>query len=458
MSEKVKIKFLGAAGTVTGSKYLVTALGKNILIDCGMFQGLKSLRLLNWQELPVNIKEIDKVLLTHGHYDHCGYLPRLVKGGFHGEILSTNPTLQIVETILRDSAKIQEEDADKANREGYSKHKPAEPFYTLDEVDKTIKLFSQQSEGEWIDLYQGIRAKFNYVGHILGATFIELEIAGKIFVFSGDIGRKNDVLLKDPKKPQYADYVFIESTYGDKIHPDDTEDSFIEIINETIRKKGTVIIPSFAVERTQSVMYLLWTFKKQGLIPDVPIYMDSPMGANILDIFQKNTAWHKLSVDDCQEMSEQIKIISSMKDTFKLVDDQSPKIIIAGSGMASGGRVLTYFKKYLGDKHSTILLVGYQAEATRGRQLIDGVNEIKIQGKYYQVKAKIGNIQGLSAHADQSGLIDWLSYINNKPERVFIVHGEPQPADVMRLKIKDIYGWECIIPALYEEFILENVS
>jgi metallo-beta-lactamase family protein len=452
MSEKVKIRFLGAAGTVTGSKHLISALGKNILIDCGMFQGLKKLRLLNWEELPVNVSGIDKILLTHGHYDHCGYLPRLVKSGFHGEIMATVPTLQVAETILTDSAKIQEEDAEKANREGYSKHKPAEPFYTSEDVEGTIKLFSVEPEGEWINLYEGIRARFNYVGHILGATFIELEIAGKRFVFSGDIGRENDVLMNPPKKPDYADYIFIESTYGDKIHPEDTDDKFIEIINETIRNHGTVIIPSFAVERTQSVMYLLWKFQEQGLIPQIPIYMDSPMGTNILEIFQKNIGWHKLSSDDCIEMSEKIKIISTMKNTFKLAADKSSKIIIAGSGMAAGGRVLTYLQNYLGEKNSTILMVGYQAEATRGRQLLDGVKELKIHGKYYPVRARIEIIQGLSAHADQPGLLNWLSDIKNTPDKVFIVHGEQQPADVLRLKIKDTYGWECVIPSLYEEF------
>ncbi len=452
MNKEVKIKFLGAAGTVTGSKHLIRALGKNILIDCGMFQGLKSLRLLNWQELPVNVSEIDKVLLTHGHYDHSGYLPRLVKSGFHGEIMATNPTLQVAETILKDSAKIQEEDAEKANREGYSKHMPAEPLYNSDDVEETIRLFSAEPEGEWIDLFAGIRARFNYVGHILGATFIELEINGKRFIFSGDIGRENDILLNPPKKPDYADYIFIESTYGDKIHPGDSDEKFIEIINDTIRKHGTVIIPSFAVERTQSVMYLLWKFQEKGQIPQVPIYMDSPMGTNILEIFQKNIGWHKLSTNECQEMAEKIKIISSMKNTFKLAADKTPKIIIAGSGMATGGRVLTYFQNYLDEKNSTILMVGYQAEGTRGRQLLDGVKELKIQGKYYPVRARIENIQGLSAHADQTELLNWLKDIKNTPEKVFIVHGEPQPADVLRVKIKDTYGWECVVPTLYEEY------
>lgn len=457
MGQDIKIHFLGAVGTVTGSKFLISALGKKILIDCGMFQGVKRLRLLNWENLPIQIDDIDIILLTHGHYDHCGYLPRLIKKGFKGQIRATLPTLQIAETILKDSAKIQEEEAEKANKEGYSKHKPAEALYDSEDVENTIKKFNEIEEGKWIELFDEIKVRFNYNGHILGATFIELDIKGKIFVFSGDIGRENDLLLYDPKKPEIADYVFIESTYGDRFHPNDTEEKFVRIINETIKKKGTVIIPSFAVERTQTVVYMLQKMQDDGLIPHIPMYIDSPMGNNVFDIFLKNSSWYKEDAKKYfDEMSNKIKKVTSMRETAKLNNDDTPKIIIAGSGMGTGGRVLTYFENYLGDKLSTILLVGYQSEGTRGRQLMDGIKEIKIHGKYYNVKSRIENIQGLSAHADQNGLIDWLSDIKNTPSKVFVVHGESQASDILRLKIKDTYGWDCLTPSLNEVYEINN--
>lgn len=449
---KISVKFLGAAGTVTGSKYLISALGKNILIDCGMFQGLKKLRLLNWDKLPVNANEIDLVLLTHGHLDHTGYLPRLVNLGFKGEIMATAPTLQVTEIILNDGARIQEEDAQQANRQDYSKHKPALPLYNSYDVEKTLKLFIPQPEGQWLDLFDGIKVRFNYVGHIIGACFIELDIKGKILVFSGDVGRKNDVLLKSSKKPENADYIFIESTYGDRLHPEDGEEKLIQIIKNSIEKKGTIIIPSFAVERAQSIMYILWQAKKNNLIPSIPVYLDTPMGNKVLEIFHSNPDWHKLPISEYTQMCQEIKYIQSLKETFRLAAEPQAKIIIAGSGMGTGGRVLTYFQKYLGDKSATILLVGYQAEGTRGRQLLDGIKEIKIQGKYYPVKAKIENVEGLSAHADQSELLDWLKDIKNTPEKVFIVHGEPQSSDVLRLKIYDTYGWDCLVPNLYDVY------
>ncbi|MEK7434123.1 MAG: MBL fold metallo-hydrolase [Cyanobacteriota bacterium] len=460
MSEKISIKFLGGAGSVTGSKHLISVFGKNILIDCGMFQGLKKLRLLNWEELPFDVSKIDLILLTHGHLDHTGYLPRIVKDGFKGKIMGTSPTLQIAQIILKDSAKIQEEDAERANDGGYSKHKPAVPLYDSDDVENTLKLFNPQHEGQWIQLFDGIKARFNYVGHILGACFIELDLESptnpklktKKLIFSGDIGRENDILLNSPKKPKNADIIFIESTYGDRFHPINSEKELIKIVKKNHDKNGTLIIPSFAVERTQSIMYLLWKLQKDNIIPDTPLYLDSPMGNNVLDVFNKNPYWHKLSFSDSNEMSNNIKYITSLKQTFKLCADKSSKIIIAGSGMGSGGRVLNYFESYLSNKSATILLVGYQAEGTRGRQLMEGIHEIKVHGKYYPVKAKIENLQGLSAHADQKELLNWLGDINNKPEKVFIVHGEPNSSDKLRLKISETYGWNCIVPSLNEVY------
>lgn len=449
-SSSINIQFLGAAGTVTGSKYLISVNDKKILIDCGMFQGLKKLRLLNWEIFPINPDAIDAVILTHGHLDHVGYLPRLVKSGFSGNIFGTKPTLEIARIILEDSAKIQEEDADFANKKGYSKHHKALPLYNLKDVEQTIPLFRDQPMNNWIELFDGISYRFRYNGHIIGATFLEMNISGKRIVFSGDIGRDDDVLLRNPEKPDQADILFIESTYGDRIHPLEPENRLKDVINKALKRNGTIIIPSFAVERTQSLMYLLWQLRKKSAIPTIPVYMDSPMGRSVLEVFHHNTEWHKLSAEDCTEMCRDIKLIKSIHETEKIIADDSSKIVIAGSGMASGGRVLGYFQKYLSDPSATILLVGFQAEGTRGRQLLEGAQEIKLRGEYYKVKANIENIEGLSAHADQKGLLNWLRDIKTKPEYIFIVHGEEQASDVFRVKLKDEFGWDCTIPTLNE--------
>lgn len=448
--KKITVHFLGAAGTVTGSKYLIDTGEHKIMIDCGLFQGLKELRLKNWDFLPVNVSEIDTILLTHGHMDHTGYLPRIVKMGFNGAIQGTSPTLSIAKIILLDSAKIQEEYAEKANKEGFSKHDPAEPLYTIKDAEKAIDHFNSNPEGEWITLYPEIKVRFQYNGHIIGATFIELDVHGKRFVFSGDIGRKEDLLMRSPKKPERADVLFIESTYGDRIHPkDDLEEKLKAIVNETVEKGGTLIIPSFAVERTQTLMYLLWQLREKKAIPEIPMIMDSPMGNNVLDVFHQYRDWHKLPIEDCTKMCNTFQIVESYKETWEVIDNKKPKIVIAGSGMMSGGRVLTYLQQYIGKPETTVLLAGFQAEGTRGRRLLEGETEVKLYGKYYPVKAEIKNLQVLSAHADQTELLDWMSEIKNTPEKVFIIHGEATSAQVFSEKVTETYGWKSEIPELY---------
>lgn len=450
VENKITIHFLGAAGAVTGSKYLIKGLGKNILIDCGLFQGLKELRLLNWDYPPINIPEIDVVLLTHGHLDHVGYLPRLVKGGFNKKIIATKPTLEVAKIILEDSARIQEEDAERANRGGYSKHKPAEPLYDLKDVEKTLPHFYPQEINTWLPLFEGIEARFRLNGHIIGATFIELKVGEKLFVFSGDIGREEDLLMHTPDQPEKADVLFIESTYGDRLHPKDPEEKLIEIIQEAYDRQGTIIIPGFALERIQLLMYMIWKLKKDKKIPNIPIYMDSPMGRNILEVFKDNMEWHKLTLAEINTMSKDITLIEKMEETYELAGKTHPKIIIAGSGMATGGRVLTYFQFYLNNPNATILLAGYQAEGTRGRKMLDGAKEIKVYGKFYEIKAKVEHIDGLSAHADQQELIHWIKNIKKKPEHIFIVHGEKTGAQGLKAKIKEIRGWDCETPKLYD--------
>ncbi len=447
----IKIHFLGASGTVTGSKFFIETPQKNLLIDCGMFQGVKELRQLNWNDLPIDVSTIDVVLLTHSHLDHTGYLPRLVKQGFTGDVIGTGPTLAITEIILKDSAKIHEEEAERANREGYSKHDPALPFYTEKDVEKTIRHFKNQEKDTWISLSQNIQYRFRYNGHIIGSTFIELSLYDKVFVFSGDVGRNDDLLLSPPEKPKWADFLFVESTYGNKLHPDeDIEERLIDIIKDTLHKKGTLIIPSFAVERLQALMYLLWKLYQKNRIPNIPIYVDSPMGNNVLSVFEHFPEWHKLPMNEYHAVCNHINIVTSYRETWEVIDNPHPKIVIAGSGMVTGGRVLTYLKQLIDYETTTILLVGFQAEGTRGRLLQEGAHEVKLFGKYYPVNAKIHQIESLSAHADQQELLDWMNKIKNIPEKVFLVHGEPTASDALRVKIQDTYSWKVHIPKLYE--------
>ncbi len=451
MANTVKIHFLGAAGTVTGSKFYLETPEINLMVDCGMFQGLKELRLSNWEPLPIDASKIDVVLLTHGHLDHSGYLPRLLKEGFGGKIMGTAPTLSITKIILRDSAKIHEEEAQSANEQGYSKHHPALPFYTLEEAEKAIDLFKSVEKDQWINLSEHIKCRFRYNGHIIGATFLELDLFGKRFVFSGDVGRMEDALLYPPERPEWADYLFLESTYGNRLHPkEDVEALLVSIINKTIKERGNLIIPSFAVERLQSLMYLLYQLYGKNRIPNIPIFIDSPMGNNVLSVFEKFPKWHKLSPGEYRAMCNHFTIISSYADTWKTIDDPRPKIVIAGSGMVTGGRVLTYLKQLIDHSTTNVLLVGYQAEGTRGRQLLEGAHELKFFGKYVPVKAKVYHFESLSAHADQYELLHWLGALKNIPEQVFLIHGEPIALDAFRVKIGDSFGWHVHVPKLNE--------
>jgi metallo-beta-lactamase family protein len=451
----MKIKFIGGAGTVTGSKTLIESKGVRILVDCGQFQGIKSLRELNWQPLSIIPSSIDFVLLTHGHLDHCGWLPRLVDQGFKGKIYCTSPTKDIAKLILLDSAKIQEEEAFKANKEHYSKHEIAEPLYDVKQAEAVFPLFRVIKTNEKIALDAEISAVFTNAGHIIGACSIELKLENKTLVFSGDIGRDNDVLMYPPRKPKKADYIFLESTYGNRIHPDTDTKAELEIyINNTVEKGGTIIIPSFAVERAQTIMYLLWQLKTEGKIPNIPYVIDTPMGIKVLDIFENNRKWHKLPEEEYIAMCQMFTMNADYEETIDTIYNKEPKVIIAASGMITGGRVLSYLERYIGLPETTVIIIGFQAEGTRGRRLLEGEKEIKIYGKIYQVKATILEIESLSAHADQNGLLNWLSDLENKPQKVFLVHGENEAFEEFAVKIGEKYGFDCLIPEMNEEIVL----
>lgn len=451
MVHKIKVHFLGGSGTVTGSKFLIEAPGTTVLVDCGLFQGLKELRLLNWQPLPFDASKIDIVLITHGHLDHTGYLPLLYKQGFRGYIWATAPSIDIAKIILADTAKIQEEDAEQANRGGYSKHSPAKPLYSTEDVENVLPLFKAANLGEWVQIGEDVRLKFSYNGHILGASFIELELFNKRFVFSGDIGRMGDALLYSPEMPNEADYLFLESTYGGKAHPGENPEKMVaELIHTIVKNGGTLIIPSFAVERAQYLMYLLFVLYRSGKIPKIKMILDSPMGNKVFSLFRKYESWHKISTSELNSIEDIFKITQDFAETWQLIDDPRPKVVIAGSGMLSGGRVLTYLKHLLDDEHTIILLPGYMAPGTRGRALLEGANELKIHGRFYLVKAKIYQLQSLSAHADGPELLNWVSAIKNIPEKIFLVHGEDEALSALKNDIEERFGYNCYVPQLNE--------
>lgn len=448
MEESIRIQFLGAAQTVTGSKTMVSYLHTQFLVDAGLFQGNKELRLLNWQTPEIDCRKIDFVLLTHGHLDHCGWLPILVKNGFRGKIYCTEPTKKIVQLILLDSAKIQEEEAAKANRENYSKHHPAKALYTVEDVKKVFPLLQVVKPNEIISIGT-IQAKWILSGHILGASSIQVWIRNEVLVFSGDIGQREDALLFPPQIPDEATHVFLESTYGNRLHTVTNPMVTLErYVHETQQRKGIIIIPSFAVERAQLMMYYLWQLKKEGRIPNIPMYLDTPMGISVLDLFAEFHHWHRLELHEYEEMCASFKIITTFEDTISVIENPNPKIVIAASGMATGGRILSYFEKYLSDEKSCILLVGYQAEGTRGRRLLDGEKSIKMYGNWYQVKAKIYQIDGLSAHADQQELIDWVNQIPTPPKQIYLVHGEEDALWTLKEKLREKINADILVPAL----------
>lgn len=455
MNSDFYVQFLGAAETVTGSKYLVSCKGYNLLVDCGLFQGLKNLRELNWMELPFPASKINSVLLTHGHLDHIGYLPRLVNQGFSGPVYCTYPTEDLVEIILRDSAKIQEEEAERANANGYSRHKPALPLYSMKDVEKTLTLLSPLPLQEQHELQAGISFCYRRNAHIPGSSFIELDMCGKRLVFSGDLGRPGDPMLPAPEKPDRADYLFVESTYGDRLHPDEsTEEVLLKIIHESLQNHGPLIVPSFTVDRAQDFMYVIWKLKQENKIPDIPVYLDSPMGTDVSKLFLKYPDWQKLDPGVFRDVFKSTRTVSTVEETRHLARNKHPRIIIAGSGMMNGGRILEYLESHLENPRATIIIPGYQAAGTRGRMISEGAGEIKIRGHYYKVKATIREIRTMSSHADQGEVLDWLSAIGNKPEQVFVIHGEPQAAQALRVKIKDRFGWSCTVPHLLEKISL----
>lgn len=459
-NNEIILQSLGAAGTVTGSKHLLRTPELNILIDCGLFQGIKSLRVKNREELPINPAEIDVLLLTHAHLDHCGYIPLFVKNGFSGKIYMTAPTRDLAEIILYDSAKIQEEDAEKANRQGFSKHKPALPLYKTEDVDFALQQFVTIEHSEEVKLSQHVSFQFRKNGHILGSACVQLKCFDKTIVFSGDIGRYQSDFLLSPSGMNKADYIIMESTYGDRLHGEAyPAEQLAAVINDAVAGKGTVLIPSFAVGRAQEVMHLVNSLKKENKIPYwLPVFLDSPMAADATDILCKYPKWHKLKHDECMRVCKDVIINRDWHNTKDIIAKHGSKIVISASGMLTGGRVLEYMKHLAPHENNIILLIGYQAEGTRGRALQNKAHEIKMHGKYYPVRARVAEISGLSAHADQKELLQWLGqFITCKP-KVLLVHGEPSAQESFRVKVQDEFGLDVQIPKQNQQITLFNIN
>ncbi|RMG31829.1 MAG: MBL fold metallo-hydrolase [Bacteroidetes bacterium] len=443
---KTSLKFLGAAGTVTGSKTLLQQAGRRILIDCGLFQGLKELRLLNWEDFPLDPVSIESLLLTHAHLDHCGYIPLLVKKGFRNPIHCTEPTVALSQIILTDSAKIQEEEAERANRYGYTKHHPAKPLYTRADVTHSMPFFTPHQYREWVIINEYFKFQFLNAGHILGSAMVEVKAGDKKILFSGDLGRARPMLLRPPAHPPGADVLVLESTYGDRFHPQvDAKEELHEIIWGCYEKNGTLIVPTFAVERAQELLFLLAQLRREARLPELPIFLDSPMGINATDVYLQAEGWHRLSAEQLTDMSTVAHLITDVQTSKAVVADPRPKIVLAGSGMITGGRVLHYLSRHLADPRSTVLLVGYQAAGTRGRALEEGATELKFFGEYHPVKAEVRKISSLSGHADQGEIMQWLRRFKRAPKQVLLNHGEPQAAHALRVKIEYELGWPCAV-------------
>jgi metallo-beta-lactamase family protein len=461
----VSIKFLGAAQTVTGSKYLLTIGTERILIDCGMFQGMKELRLRNWDSLPLDVTTIDRILLTHAHIDHTGYLPRIVKDGFKGEIICTHPTADLLQIMLRDAARLQEEEAAFAFKRGYSRHSQPEPLFTTEDAENVFPMVHGMPMNMEVVLSPAVSVRFLYTGHILGASSIELTINGssqtKKIVFSGDIGRYEDAIMFPPEPVHEADVLVVESTYGNRLNPvDRVEEDLVKVIKEAIQLNGPVIIPAFAVGRTQLLLYYFQKLIATGAIPPLAIYVDSPMAISVTDLYEKHPGAHRIDVQKKHDKlisifdDSNIQYCSSGESSKALNEIKNPCIIISASGMCTGGRILHHMFQRLPDETSTFLFTGFQAAGTRGRDILEGKPSVKLFGQYVNINCQVRVVNGLSAHADKPELLRWISEIKTPPKKTFITHGEPEIAQGFAKELRESKGWQVFVPEYLESFEL----
>ncbi len=448
------LTFLGAAGTVTGSKTLVNYNDTKVLVDCGLFQGVKSLRTKNWEDLE-DALEVSEVILTHAHLDHCGYLPRFVKQGFKGFIHCTPITAQLIRIILLDSAKIQEEDAERANRKKYSKHEKAEPLYTAEDVHQTLKQVVTHEFHEWVVPGPDLRFTFIQNGHIPGSAMVELHAGEKRLVFSGDLGRLKPLIMPKPKPLPNADILILESTYGNRLHSVISPfDQIEKAVNQGFKNQGQILIPSFAVERTQEILYILLCLIRDKKIPTLKIYLDSPMATAVTDVLLSFYDFLK-DPELRSVMNRQLEVVSDYRASQTVVAMDKCKIVIAGSGMVTGGRILHHLEAHISKPSTVVILPGFQALGTRGNDLASGVPDIKFFGKYYKVKAHIVQLDSLSAHADREELIEWVKNTGQLPDRIILNHGEETASHSLKLKIEYELGVPVLVATPNMHYVID---
>lgn len=449
----MKVTFLGAAGAVTGSKYLLELGARRLLIDCGLFQGLKRLRERNWQPLPFDPRSLDAVLLTHAHIDHSGYLPVLVRAGYRGPVYCTDATRRLLSLMLPDAARLQEEEAEYANRHKFCKHSPALPLYTEADAAAALERLHPVALPSEIALFADVQASFSRAGHLLGAASIRLECRGERILFSGDLGRTHDPLMRAPAPPAAADWVVIESTYGDRLHAAvDPETELVAPLTRALVRGGTVIVPTFAIGRAQLLLHLIRRLKERRAIPDVPVYLNSPMAEDATPLYQDYPDEHRLSAGDLTAMTDVAHFVTSVEESKALNERSGPMIILAASGMATGGRVVHHLKAFASDARNLILFTGYQAAGTRGAAMLAGTEAIKCHGEWVPVHAEVVQLHGTSSHADYGELVAWLAASAGMPRQVFVTHGEPAAADALRQHLRRALELEVTVPEQGELF------
>ncbi len=448
----MKLTFLGAAGTVTGSKTLVTTSQAQVLIDCGLFQGFKNLRSLNRTEMPLDTAKLNAVVLSHAHLDHSGALPILMHQGYHGPIYATPSTIDLCHGLLLDSAKLQEEEADFANRHHTTTHEPALPLYTVAEAKKALRLLKPLEFDRKLEVAPGVHIRLRTAGHILGASSVELTADDKTVLFSGDLGRPNDKIMRAPADIDRADYVVVESTYGDRVHESiDPESQLADAVNRCAVRGGIVVIPAFAVGRAQELLLALHRLKSRNAIPNLPVYLNSPMAIDMTEIYQRHCNEHRLDAKECKALGSVAKMVRTPEESKALDAIRYPSVIISASGMATGGRVLHHIKTLAPDHRNMILFAGFQAAGTRGARMLAGERTIRIYGDDVPINAEVVSITGMSAHADSNEVLAWLRTAKTAPKAVFLNHGEPVAADNLRLRIKHELKWSASVPLLGQQ-------
>jgi len=443
----MRITFLGAAGTVTGSKYLLEHRDQHVLIDCGLFQGYKQLRLHNWDPFQLPVSDLKAIVLTHAHLDHSGYLPVLVRNGYCGPVYATAATCELMKILLLDSGRLQEEEAEFANRHGFSRHSPALALYAEEDARKALQLLRPVELHKRVDIVPGLSILLRCAGHILGAATVEVVADDVTLVCSGDLGRPNDPLMFAPELIPQTDYLLVESTYGDRQHPlESAQEKLAQVICRTALRHGITLVPSFAVGRAQLLMYHLYQLKLKHNIPDLPIYLNSPMATDITRLYQRFNSEHRLSLQDCEGMCQGTHFVSSVQESIALDKQLTPAVIIAASGMATGGRVLHHLNALAPNPLNTLLMPGFQAGGTRGAQIIAGAPYVRIHGQDVPVRAEVVPMQSLSAHADADEILQWLRGFKRAPKHTYVVHGEPNASDTLRRRISQELGWSVSVP------------